>query len=397
MPATWAKHVPHISTNFVFGGLLAPSIAPIESSKKSASSTSSAPIPAAAAAAATPATAPTAAPRGYPLISAASMGNRRPMQILDDCILPADQLEARLRSMGFASALDTKLDLEPDSKLPSPPAAAQPKTQKVVEQGIADGTIYQGVLRVNKLNRNDAYVTVSGIGSDLSTEIFIPSSILANRALDSDVVAIKKLEGAELEKETLKQKVKKETKMADNQKRQQNCEIFETTSVAATHVETRIYGKVTDTRPPFMMIPRELAPKEFLDNPSDFANILVTVTIRDWTEADNYPTAEYTGRLGQMGELAVETKALLANAGIVWDDFEPKVLDCLPATPWRIPKDEIKRRWDLRHTRIFSIDPETAKDLDDAVSCRPLNDGTYEIGVHIADVSYFVKPGTALD
>ena len=55
------------------------------------------------------------------------------------------------------------------------------------------------------------------------------------------------------------------------------------------------------------------------------------------------------------------------------------------------------KRADLRKERIFSIDPPTARDLDDAVSIKPLGDGTFELGVHIADVSYFVSPGTAVD
>lgn len=54
-------------------------------------------------------------------------------------------------------------------------------------------------------------------------------------------------------------------------------------------------------------------------------------------------------------------------------------------------------RKDLRNERIFTIDPETAKDLDDALSFKANEDGTFEVGVHVADVSYFIKPNTALD
>jgi exoribonuclease R len=57
----------------------------------------------------------------------------------------------------------------------------------------------------------------------------------------------------------------------------------------------------------------------------------------------------------------------------------------------------MKIRRDFRNTRIFSVDPLTARDLDDALSVTPLSDGTFEVGVHIADVSYFVEPGSALD
>lgn len=65
--------------------------------------------------------------------------------------------------------------------------------------------------------------------------------------------------------------------------------------------------------------------------------------------------------------------------------------------PPSIPERELEVRRDLRQERIFTIDPATAKDLDDALSIKVNDDGTYDIGVHVADVSYFVKPNTALD
>lgn len=62
-----------------------------------------------------------------------------------------------------------------------------------------------------------------------------------------------------------------------------------------------------------------------------------------------------------------------------------------------IPEREFELRKDLRAERTFSIDPESAKDLDDALSVKRNEDGTYDVTVHIADVAYFVKPNTALD
>ena len=62
-----------------------------------------------------------------------------------------------------------------------------------------------------------------------------------------------------------------------------------------------------------------------------------------------------------------------------------------------IPERELETRKDLRGERMFSIDPDTSKDLDDAMSVKVNDDGTYDVGVHIADVSFFVKPNTALD
>ena len=72
--------------------------------------------------------------------------------------------------------------------------------------------------------------------------------------------------------------------------------------------------------------------------------------------------------------------------------FSENVVKCLPPVPWTLPQTEIEARKDFRQCRVFTIDPETAKDLDDALHINKLDDGTYEIGIHIADVSYFVKP-----
>jgi DIS3-like exonuclease 2 len=75
------------------------------------------------------------------------------------------------------------------------------------------------------------------------------------------------------------------------------------------------------------------------------------------------------------------------------------VLECLSGfgADWQIPAEEIARRKDLRHECIFTCDPLTAKDLDDALSITAYPDGRFKIGVHIADVSYFVREDTALD
>lgn len=74
------------------------------------------------------------------------------------------------------------------------------------------------------------------------------------------------------------------------------------------------------------------------------------------------------------------------------DSFSDNVAKCLPPAPWNIPQTEIDARKDFRQCRVFTIDPDTARDLDDALHINKLDDGTFEVGVHIADVSHFVKP-----
>lgn len=118
--------------------------------------------------------------------------------------------------------------------------------------------------------------------------------------------------------------------------------------------------------------------------------------------------------MGPIGDIEVETSALLKDSNFPAEDFSESVLKCLPPMPWTsvfsvcfacvdshfwfsIPDHEYEVRTDLRGERVFTIDPEGAKDLDDALSIKLNDDGTYDVGIHIADVSYHVKPNTALD
>lgn len=121
-------------------------------------------------------------------------------------------------------------------------------------------------------------------------------------------------------------------------------------------------------------------------------------SLEAWPVGEPNPKVIVTESLGRAGDLQVEVSALLAQEGVHDDDqLTPDVLGCLPPTPWvPTPQDTAGRR-DFRSQRIFSIDPPTARDLDDALSVQCLDNGTLEIGVHIADVSHFVQPNTPLD
>uniref|UniRef100_A0A0A9DJJ0 RNB domain-containing protein n=1 Tax=Arundo donax TaxID=35708 RepID=A0A0A9DJJ0_ARUDO len=89
--------------------------------------------------------------------------------------------------------------------------------------------------------------------------------------------------------------------------------------------------------------------------------------------------------------------AILFENAISDAEFSPESMACLPDICWKIPQEELEARKDLRNVLTFTIDPSTAFDLDDAISIETLSGGIVRIGVHIADVSYFVHPETALD
>lgn len=101
--------------------------------------------------------------------------------------------------------------------------------------------------------------------------------------------------------------------------------------------------------------------------------------------------------LGKLGDKNTENEVLLIEHDVPHSKFSQEVLDCLPEMPWTITEQDYKERVDLRDISICSVDPPGCTDIDDALHSRLLPNGNIEIGVHIADVSHFIRPGTALD
>ena len=118
--------------------------------------------------------------------------------------------------------------------------------------------------------------------------------------------------------------------------------------------------------------------------------------ITEWPEHSKNPFGEITDVLGNPGEHNVEMQSILAEHDFPLA-FPDKVEKEAGKIPWKIPDEEYKKRRDFRKIWTITIDPEDAKDFDDALSLKKLKSGNWEVGVHIADVSYYVKPGTPLD
>ncbi len=129
----------------------------------------------------------------------------------------------------------------------------------------------------------------------------------------------------------------------------------------------------------------------------------VLVTIDSWDQDLRYPVGHFVRSLGDLETKGAETEALLLEYDVQYRPFPKSVLDCLPKEghDWKVPANLEATGWrgrkDLRDLIICSIDPVGCQDIDDALHARPLPNGNYEIGVHIADVSHFVKPSTAMD
>ena len=116
----------------------------------------------------------------------------------------------------------------------------------------------------------------------------------------------------------------------------------------------------------------------------------------DWPDGSGNPFGEITRVLGKPGENDVEMESILA-AHEYPIEFPKEVEREAGKIPTKISKDEIKRRRDFRKTFTITIDPADAKDFDDAISLQKMANGHWEVGVHIADVSHYVRPGSAID
>lgn len=125
-------------------------------------------------------------------------------------------------------------------------------------------------------------------------------------------------------------------------------------------------------------------------------NDKVLVRIEEWPEDDKNPVGKVEKILGQAGQNDAEMHSILAEFGLPID-FPEEVEQEAEKFGDSIDQEEFKNRLDIRDTLTFTIDPVDAKDFDDAISFKELKNGNYEIGVHIADVSHYVRPGSLIE
>jgi len=122
----------------------------------------------------------------------------------------------------------------------------------------------------------------------------------------------------------------------------------------------------------------------------------VLVSLEDWPEKADSPYGKIIKVLGRPGEHDTEIHSILAEYGLPYE-FPHEVEAFANKIDTTINEEEIKKRRDMRDVLTFTIDPKDAKDFDDALSFQVLKNGNYEIGIHIADVSHYVRENTVLD
>ncbi|KAJ8525705.1 hypothetical protein ON010_g15409 [Phytophthora cinnamomi] len=155
-------------------------------------------------------------------------------------------------------------------------------------------------------------------------------------------------------------------------------------------------------------IPRLQLPDEFISRPLLYSKtMLCFCRIKTWSTRHQSPMGEFVKTVGEYTGIETGISAILSKHGLQSHtlDFDSSILDELDekygtsGEKWEVPEDELQKRRDFRQTQIFSIDPYNARDLDDALHIRALNDARtkFEIGVHIADVTHFMEHNSLLD
>jgi protein SSD1 len=364
---------------------------------------------------------------------------------------------------------------------------------------LGDGQLVSGILRVNKKNRSDAYVsTMDGL---LDADIFICGSKDRNRALEGDLVAVELLDVDEVWSQKREKEEKKKRKditdtrsgstnqgsqstangdenttseggirrrgslrQRPTQKKNDDVEVEgqslllveeeeisdEQKPLYAGHIvaviervagqmfsgtlgllrpssqatkekqeaeraardggnarqEPRqqekpkiVWFKPTDKRVPLIAIPTEQAPRDFVEKHQDYADRIFVACIKRWPITSLHPFGTLVEQLGKMGDLKVETDALLRDNNFSSDEFSDAVLRSVGLQDWSVAKEDdtaIAARRDFRDEKTFTLDFGTGE-LGNAVHVKTGPDGKIDVGIHVPDVTYFVKPNSLVD
>lgn len=145
----------------------------------------------------------------------------------------------------------------------------------------------------------------------------------------------------------------------------------------------------TDARIPFVRIRTR--------NSRELEGKRIIVVIDSWDRSSRCPQGHWVEIIGTAGDRDTESAVILREHQVITREFPPDVMACLPSSDFRPSLEEVAKRRDFRSIPVCSIDPPGCKDIDDALSCEHLPNGNFRVGVHIADVTHFVHPRTAID
>lgn len=260
-------------------------------------------------------------------------------------------------------------------------------TFAIVRQLIEDGFVEEVARSKYRLSRS-AMPRYAGVVTSIT-----PSALyVAVEALESDVYVARRNGCGALDGDSVELVVARRSRDGE----------LEGTIVAVTERSTKPYvGTAQVTTNSIFVTPdsRRLATDIYLERKrypkvEDGDKLLVRVV--DWAEGDRLPVGELVEILGKAGENDTEMHAILADFDLPYR-FEEEVLRAAEHISGDITDAEIARRRDMRDRVTFTIDPADAKDFDDALSIVELQQGVWEVGVHIADVTHYVTPGSVVD
>lgn len=283
-----------------------------------------------------------------------------------------------------------------------------------IQAGIKSGTYLQGTFRASRDNYLEATVFIQGDGGE-STEVLLQGLQNLNRAVYQDIVAVELLPREQWvapSSVVLQDEGPKDEDAPEDEEKALRSAAAQTEARKPTG---RVVGIIKRNWRPFcgMLNPSQIKEStRHLFTPADrripririetrqaatLAGQKIMVAIDGWPKHSRYPNGHFVRSLGSAGDKETETEVLLLEHDVPHQDFSQAVLSFLPQMPWAITQEDMQVREDLRHLSVCSVDPPGCTDIDDALHCRDLPNGNLEVGVHIADVSHFIRPGNAMD
>ena len=226
--------------------------------------------------------------------------------------------------------------------------------------------------KVDLAANGNAYI----IAEDMEEDIFVPNNKL-NKAFHSDIVEVllnQKRKGKRPEGAIVKILERAKTNFV---------------GILELH---KAFGFVRPTDP--KMYTDIFVPRAKIGNATDGDKVVAAIT--NWPNGADSPYGTVMKVLGKPGEHGTEIHGILAEYGLPYE-FPYEVEQYAQTLDTTIKNQEVARRRDMRGELTFTIDPKDAKDFDDALSFKKLENGNYEIGVHIADVTHYLPEGTSLD
>uniref|UniRef100_A0A182WJC6 DIS3-like exonuclease 2 n=1 Tax=Anopheles minimus TaxID=112268 RepID=A0A182WJC6_9DIPT len=292
---------------------------------------------------------------------------------------------------------------------------------QLVEKNV--GYMVEGMLRINARNNMQSFVD----DTSRTGNVYINSILLRRCAMEGDLVRVfvmnqppdSESDSSESEHESAEEAVQPAAKTINNnagfvvrilEKRHNRQCVGKFLPAAEGKKHYRLFVPRDLRIPPVRVFKQdwpnallEVKPTKSEDDDrkssqkdvSDITDVLYQAEIIEWQ--DEVPIGTVLKSIGKCGVLEVENKSILVEHNLDVTPYGEDILAQLPAVPYKIPKDELARREDLRGECIFTIDPATARDLDDALSCKQLANGNYQVGVHISDVTYFLRESSPLD